>query len=177
MDTPGAVANANYAGYFDGYISKSGSAFLIDHPLDPANKWLAHSTVESPDMMNVYNGIATSDKNGEAEIPMPSYFEALNRDYRYQLTAIGAPAPNLHVKTELKGGRFVIGGANPSQRISWQVTGIRQDAYANANRLFVENDKQKHEKGLYKHPEAHGQPAEKSIRAARFQRSKQRTAP
>ena len=31
-------------------------AFVIDHPLDPANKYLSHCSVESPDVMNLYNG-------------------------------------------------------------------------------------------------------------------------
>jgi hypothetical protein len=171
-ETSGTTANGCYAGNFNGYISKSGTAFLIDHPLDPADKWLAHWGVESPDMMNVYNGIVTTDKNGEAEVQMPSYFEALNTDYRYQLTPIGGPAPNLHVKAEIRGGRFLIGGSNPSQRISWQVTGVRQDAYAKWNPPFVEQDKHQDHKGLYKHPEAHKQPAEKGIQWSRKQRDK-----
>jgi len=163
-------SSATYAGYFSGNVDVTNNftvggtkSFQIDHPLDPANKWLMHSCVESPDMMNVYSGVATTDENGEAEIQMPSYFDALNRDFRYQLTAIGGPAPNLHVKTELKSGRFTIAGASASQRISWQVTGIRQDAYARANPVVVERDKGPKEKGLYRHPEVHGQPEEKGI--------------
>ncbi|HMB91945.1 MAG TPA: hypothetical protein VKP65_13915, partial [Rhodothermales bacterium] len=51
-----------------GTLSKGGGSFKIDHPLDPANKYLAHSFVESPDMMNVYNGNAVLDAAGEAVV-------------------------------------------------------------------------------------------------------------
>ena len=94
-----------HAGYFDGTVhvtgnlSKGGGSFKIDHPLDPENKYLYHSFVESPDMMNIYNGVATLGEFGAAEITLPDWFESLNSDYRYQLTAIGMPGPNLFVRT------------------------------------------------------------------------------
>ncbi|MBV8899851.1 MAG: hypothetical protein JOY92_07040, partial [Verrucomicrobia bacterium] len=83
----------SYAGYFGGNVSVTGTLtsgvkdFKIDHPMDPANKYLYHTSVESPDMMNIYNGTVTLDQNGEATVRLPDYFEALNRDFRYQLTA------------------------------------------------------------------------------------------
>ena len=40
--------------------------FVIDHPLDPANKYLYHASVESPDVMNIYNGNVVTDANGRA---------------------------------------------------------------------------------------------------------------
>jgi hypothetical protein len=89
---------------------------------------------------------------------MPSYFDALNGDYRYQLTPLGAPAPDLHIKQELKSGRFVIGGARPGQSISWQVTGTRRDPFALWEDFPVEREKPEGEKGLYLHPEAYGLP-------------------
>ena len=156
----GSGGTGNAAGDFVGAVSKSSGSFKIDHPLDPANRWLYHSFVESPDMMNVYNGIAVTDANGEVTVQMPAYFDALNKDLRYQLTAIGSPAPNLHVREELRDGRFRIGGAAPSQKVSWQVTGVRQDAFANANRIEVEVDKRPDEVGFYRHPEVHGKPPE-----------------
>ncbi|MBX3032029.1 MAG: hypothetical protein KF809_17935, partial [Chloroflexi bacterium] len=79
-----------------GHLSKSSGSFLIDHPLDPANRYLAHSFVESPDMLNVYSGTVTLNGKGRATVRLPRYFEALNADHRYQLTAIGAAAPDLH---------------------------------------------------------------------------------
>src|ERR1035437_3569359 len=73
----------------NGSLSKGGGSFKIDHPLDPANKDLYHSFVESPDMMNIYNGSATTDSQGTAFVTLPDWFETLNRDFRYQLTVIG----------------------------------------------------------------------------------------
>jgi hypothetical protein len=142
-----------------GTLSKSAGSFKIDHPQDPENKTLSHSFVESPDMMNVYNGNAVLDAKGEAWVELPAWFETLNRDFRYQLTAIGGPGPNLHVATEISGNRFRIAGGAPGLKVSWQVTGIRQDPYANAHRIHVEEQKPADEVGTYLHPEAYGKPA------------------
>ncbi len=146
-----------------GNLSKSSGSFKIDHPLDPANKYLLHSFVESPDMMNVYNGNIVLDAKGEASVELPTWFEALNKDFRYQLTAIGAPGPNLYIAQKVKNNRFKIAGGTPSAEISWQVTGIRHDAYANTNRIPVEEDKPVTARGRYLHPEVHGQPREMRI--------------
>lgn len=124
-----------------GFISKGGGGFLIDHPLDQENQVLEHSFVESPDRKNVYDGVATADDNGEATIELPAYFEALNGDFRYQATAMGAPT-TLFVKSELNAGRFTLAGAAPGQRLCWQVTGIRKDAWALANPMKVERKKE-----------------------------------
>ena len=150
-----------------GHLTKGSGSFKIDHPVDPANKYLSHSFVESPDMMDVYNGVVRLDAKGEAWVSLPGYFEALNRDYRYQLTSIGAPAPNLYVAREVSRNHFKIAGGKSGGKVSWQVTGIRQDAYANRNRIPVEEEKPLSEQGYYLHPEAFGQPASKSLDAAR----------
>jgi hypothetical protein len=150
-----------------GTLSKGGGSFKIDHPLDPANKFLYHSFVESPDMKNVYDGVVTLDSKGEAAVTLPAWFETLNRDFRYQLTAMGQAAPELHVKSKLHGGAFSIGGGNSGQEVSWQLTGIRQDAWANAHRIPVEEEKPAGERGLYLHPTEHGQAAAKGIDAVR----------
>lgn len=141
-----------------GSLSKAGGSFRIDHPLDPENKYLNHSFVESPDMKNIYDGVISLDANGEASIELPDWFEALNRDFRYQLTAIGAPAPNLHISEEVSGNSFRIAGGDPGLKVSWMVTGIRKDAWANANRIQIEEDKSPADKGKYLHPSAFGQP-------------------
>jgi hypothetical protein len=124
-----------------GTLTKPAGSFTIDHPLDPEHKTLSHSFVESPDMMNVYNGNAALDENGRATVKLPEYFEALNRDFRYQLTAIGAPGPNLYIAQGVVQNRFRIAGGRPYASVSWQVTGVRQDAYANEHRIKVEESK------------------------------------
>ncbi|MFC5178220.1 hypothetical protein [Nocardioides taihuensis] len=130
-----------------GTLYKSAGSFRIDHPLDPEHKYLSHSFVESPDMMNVYNGVVVLDGSGEAEVTLPDYFGVLNRDYRYQLTAIGAPGPRLHVKSEIEDNRFVIAGGKPGAKVSWQVTGIRQDDYAREHPIVVEESKPADQRG------------------------------
>jgi hypothetical protein len=157
-----------YAGYFDGdvhvtgNISKAGGSFKIDDPIDPENKYLSHSFVESPDMMNVYNGNIVTDGKGEATVTMPEYFEALNRDFRYQLTVIGQFAQAI-VAQEVTDGKFSIRTDKPNVKVSWQVTGIRQDAWANAHRIPNEEQKPASEQGHYMHPELFGHADEPSI--------------
>ena len=165
----GNGATGGLAGQFNGDVevtgnlSKGGGSFKIDHPLDPANKFLYHSFVESPDMKNIYDGVAQLDARGEAIVTLPDWFSALNRDFRYLLTAIGAPAPNLFIAQKVEGNRFKIAGGQPGQEVSWLVTGIRQDAFANKHRIPVEQDKADGERGFYLHPDAFGQPDDKNI--------------
>ncbi|MBN1139554.1 MAG: hypothetical protein JXM73_23460 [Anaerolineae bacterium] len=105
-------------------------------------------------MMNVYNGNVTTDAEGFATVTLPDYFEALNRDYRYQLTVIGTFAQAI-IAQEIEANRFVIQTDQPGVKVSWQVTGVRQDPYAEANRIVVEEDKPPKERGTYLHPEAY----------------------
>lgn len=149
-----------------GNLFKGGGAFRIDHPLDPANKYLSHSFVESPDMMNIYNGNITLDSTGEAVVELPEWFGALNKEFRYQLTCLGGFAP-VYIAEEIAGNRFKIAGGKPHLKISWQVTGVRQDAWANAHRILIEEEKAGAERGSYLHPEAFDQPAAKSVERAR----------
>ncbi|MES2797024.1 MAG: hypothetical protein V4683_13725 [Bacteroidota bacterium] len=145
-----------------GNLSKGGGSFKIDHPLDPENKYLYHSFVESPDMMNVYNGNIQTDGSGLATVILPDYFEALNKDFRYQLTVIGTFAQAI-IMEEVKGNQFVIKTDKPNIKVSWQVTGIRQDAYANKNRIPVSENKKMIEKGTYLHPDAFGVSDSKNV--------------
>lgn len=129
-----------------GSVAKGGGSFRIDHPLDPENKYLYHSFVESPDMMNIYNGNATTDANGDAVITLPDYFSALNRDFRYQLTVIGQFAQAI-VHEKMNGNKFKIKTDKPKVEVSWQVTGIRKDKFAEDERIKVEENKPQDEKG------------------------------
>ena len=175
--TPGRdayISTASYAGEFYGNVavvgnlSKSGGSFKIDHPLDPAGKYLSHSFVESPDMKNIYDGVVTLDASGAATVQLPDWCEALNRDFRYQLTAVGAPGPNLYIAQEVKGNAFRIAGGTAQMKVSWQLTGIRQDAWANAHRIPVEESKPAAEVGTYLHPELFGQAEARSVQRGRY---------
>jgi hypothetical protein len=157
-----------YAGEFigdvsvSGNLSKAGGSFKIDDPIDPAGKYLYHSFVESPDMKNVYDGVVTTDANGFATVTMPDWFEALNSDFRYQLTTVGQFAQAMVAK-ELVHGAFMIQTDKPNVKVSWQVTGIRQDAWAKAHRIPVEQQKSGGEQGRYLHPELFGHAGELAI--------------
>lgn len=141
--------------HVSGTFSASSKEFVIDHPLDPANMYLRHSCVESSDMKNVYDGIALLDEEGEAWIELPDWFGALNSTFRYQLTCVGGYAA-VYIAEEINDGRFLIAGGHPGLRVSWQVTGIRQDAWAKANRRPVEAYKLPQNRGTFIHPEAFG---------------------
>ncbi|MFC2088570.1 beta strand repeat-containing protein [Calditrichota bacterium] len=152
----------NYAGYFVGNIYATSAsagikAFKIDHPIDPENKYLYHSSVESSDMMNIYNGNAILDDKGEKWIDLPEWFESLNEDFRYQLTCIGGFA-QVYIAEKITGNKFKIAGGKPGMEISWQVTGVRKDALAKKNRIQVEQNKPESERGKYLNPEAFGLP-------------------
>jgi hypothetical protein len=160
-----------------GAISAGTKDFKIDHPVDPANKYLYHASVESSEMMNIYTGMTVLDLSGSAIVSLPDWFEAVNGDFRYQLTAIGAPAPNLHIAREVSNNQFAVAGGQPGMKVSWQVTGVRHDAYAKAHPLVVSVDKPEEERGYYIHPELYGATAERSLATAHMtqvvQRAKQ----
>jgi hypothetical protein len=189
------ISTSGYAAYLDGKVfirgplTKPAGQFKIDHPLDPANKYLSHSFVESPDMKNVYDGIVILDDKGEAKVDLPDWFSALNKDFRYQLTAIGAPGPNLYIAEEISdtttttnytsssnnsnnNSRFKIAGGTSAMKVSWQVTGIRKDPFANAHRIQVEGEKPDKERGYYLHPDLYSQPEEKGISYLLFPKDK-----
>jgi hypothetical protein len=173
-------ASSGYAGDFSGavrvsgFLFKLGGGFIIDHPLDPANQYLYHSFVESPDMMNVYNGNVLLDANGQAWVELPEWFETVNGEFRYQLTPIGRAAPGLHISKKISDNRFQIAGGEAGMEISWQVTGIRHDPSAKANRIPVEEYKPANERGYYLQPSVYGQPEEKGIDWALYKRNRQR---
>jgi hypothetical protein len=168
-------ATTGWAGWFDGNVNVTGSCcgagrgtFRIDHPLDPENKYLVQSAVQSPDMKSVYDGVVTLDAKGEATVTLPSYVAALNTDFRYQLTCIGGFAP-VYVAQEITGSSFKIAGGKAGMKVSWQVTGTRKDRYAQAHPVQAEVEKPADEKGKYLHPKEHGQPESKGINYQKVQ--------
>jgi hypothetical protein len=157
------VEGSTQAAYFGGNVSLTGNLtvggtknFKIDHPLDPTNKYLCHSCVESADMMNIYTGNVTTDAQGNACVSLPEWFESLNRDFRYQLTVVGQFAQAI-IATEVKDNKFSIRTDKPSVKVSWQVTAVRQDPWAKAHPLVVEEEKPLDERGHYLHPEVYNQ--------------------
>lgn len=163
-----AQGGSSKAGFFSGDVqitgtlTKGSGTFQIDHPLDPANKYLYHSFVEAPNMMNMYDGIVKLDEKGEATVQLPGYFEALNVDYRYQLTCIGGSAP-VFIAEEVSHNQFKIAGGKPGMKVSWLVTGTRNDPYAQYHRVVPEVEKAASDKGLYLHPKEYGQPVDKQL--------------
>ncbi len=149
-----------------GSMSKGGGTFKIDHPLDPENKYLYHSFVESPDMMNVYNGNVVTNAQGEAVITLPDYFSALNKDFRYQLTVVDEHQfAQARVNQKISGNQFTIKTDKPNIEVSWQITGIRQDKFAQAHPVVPEVEKEAAHKGYYLHAAEWGQPESKSIKS------------
>ncbi|MDA3886755.1 MAG: hypothetical protein PF638_14280 [Candidatus Delongbacteria bacterium] len=159
----------NWAGYFlgdinvTGTVAKSADEVKIDHPLDPENKSLSHSTISSDQMTNLYHGNVILNNEGIAEVTLPDWFESINSDYRYQLTAIGAPGPNLYISKKVSGNSFEISGGTVDMEVSWQITAIRNDRFAQKNPLQVEKYKEVYEQGYYIHPAAYDLPEEKGI--------------
>jgi hypothetical protein len=136
--------------------------FKIDHPLDPENKYLYHASIESSEVLNLYSGNVTSNENGEAEVTLPKWFEAINKDLRYQLTVVGTFAQAI-IAQKVKDNRFVIKTNLPNVEVSWQVTGVRSDPVMRQRPFKAEEDKAAADRGYYLSPEAYGQPAEKRI--------------
>ena len=162
------------AGQFNGDVvitgttSNAASGSKIDHPLDPAHKYLSHASVQSDRMEDVYHGHAILDANGAATVTMPAWFQSLNTDFEYTLTCVGGFAP-VYVSQEIADNRFAIAGGRPGLKVSWQVTGVRHDAFALAHPLQVEEDKPAGEQGTYQNPEAFGLPESAGVGYARRQ--------
>lgn len=139
-------------------------SFRIDHPLDPANKYLLHYSSESPEVTNFYSGTVTLDASGGATVTLPEYFGLINKDPRYSLTAIGSPMPMLHVAEEIGtsegegaiGRTFVVAGGTPGGKVSWRVEAVRSDAWVRAYGAPVEVEKTGADRGAYQNPELIG---------------------
>jgi hypothetical protein len=149
--------------FLNALVVAGAKLFKLDHPLDPENRYLSHACVESSEMKNLYDGVARLDEDGAAWVELPEWFQTLNGDFRYQLTAIGGPAPNLHVAEEISENRFKIAGGDAGMKVCWQVTGTRKDRWAAAHPFEVEQDKREEERGRYLHPSLYDAPEEQSV--------------
>ena len=152
---PHAVESMQVAGGVEigGNLDVLGSKnFRIDHPLDPANRYLVHFASEGPEPFNVYAGRQVLEQDGTAWIALPVWFEAINIEFRYQLTSIGVPAPGLHVMTEIENNRFRIGGGPAVGEVSWEVRARRNDPTMQRLDPMAEIDKPAHLQGSYLDP-------------------------
>ena len=137
-------------------------AFTMDHPLDPANKILRHAAAESNEVINFYSGNVTTDASGKAIVHLPDYFEALNKDARYQLTVIGSFAQAI-ISKEVSNNQFEIATNQPNVKVSWEVKGVRNDAHMRKTPFVAEEMKSAADKGKYWDPAAHNQPESKRV--------------
>jgi len=157
--TPGDAVFAN------GDMTATGfKPFTIDHPLDPQHKMLKHFSIESNEVLNMYRGNVVLDGNGEATVELPDYFDAININFSYNLTAIGAKA-DLFIKSEITNRRFEIAGGKPGQKVSWVVYADRNDEYARQNPDAKKNELQKPDgwDGKYFQPKLFGASEEQGI--------------
>ena len=166
------VAGGPYAGCFHGNVEINGGvhtsgvgAVTFDDPADPANATITHAFVGSSEMKNMYDGVATLGPTGVVTVELPEWFETLNKDFRYQLTALGTPQAGLFVSKEIANNQFTIAGGVPGARVSWQVTGVRRDPWAASHPIVARQEKPAGEKGFYIDPELYGQPETKSADA------------
>jgi hypothetical protein len=157
---------ARFGGFFDNDLGSSGTkSFMIDHPLDPANKYLKHFSIESPEVLNVYRGNIVLNSNGEATVTLPTYFDAVNNtNYSYNLTPVGAPA-QLYIKSEISNKQFVIAGGASGMKVSWTVYSERNDPYLQQypDERTVEVNKSGAAIGKYVSPALYGQPLQSGI--------------
>ena len=162
-----STSGSGYAGYFQGRMTVTGTkSFQIDHPLDPENKTLTHYCAEGPEPQNIYNGIVTTDAQGFGRVQLPDYFDAINRDFRYQLTVIDDSDDFVLAKVvrPIEANEFVVRTSRPNVMVSWEVKGIRNDRWVRMYGCPVEEAKTDSQRGKYLAPEAYGLPLEMGIR-------------
>lgn len=156
----GVLGTGTWYGVFSqGDFGATGTkTFLADHPLDPGNKFLRHFSIESDEVLNMYRGNIELDNNGQAVVEMPEYFEIVNTNFSYQLTAIGTPQQP-YVLSEIQNNKFVVAGA-PNTKVSWLVMSERNDAYMQEHpeHRGAVVEKIGERKGKYITPEFYGQP-------------------
>ncbi|MCZ7558574.1 MAG: hypothetical protein M5R41_19475 [Bacteroidia bacterium] len=171
------VGNVRVQGNLDvtGSIVGASKSFLIDHPRNPTEQYLKHVAIEGEEMLTLYSGNVMLDAQGEATVQLPEYFEDINTDIRYQLTCIGGWA-QVYIAEKVRNNRFRIAGGTPGLEVSWQLSGVRQDAWARKNPLIPVMDKPASERGSYLHPEAWDQPESRGIGYEENERIRERLA-
>lgn len=145
----------DWAVFSNGWFGATNKAFLIDHPLDPENKYLLHACAEGPEPYNIYRGVVVTDANGYAEVELPAYFSAANKEPSYYLTPIGTFAQAI-IEREVQNNRFAIRTDKPNVKVSWVVLATRDDAYARYARKPTEFEKEPEHRGKYLNPYVYG---------------------
>ena len=67
------------------------------------------------------------------------------------------------IERKIQNNQFTIKTDKPDVEVSWEVTGVRNDPYAKAHPMVVEQNKEASARGKYVHPELYGQPEEDAI--------------
>lgn len=155
----------NVAIHAFGEIVGSSKSFMIDHPIDPANKFLKHFSIESDEALLIYRGQAELDEQGRAIVQLKDYQNAIIKNVTYNLTAIGSPTV-FYIERELDDqGQFIIAGNKLGAKVNWTIYAQRDDAYFTTypSKQIIEIEKPDEYKGMYIHPEAHGKSMEHAM--------------
>lgn len=136
-------------------------SFVIDHPLDPENRYLKHFSAEGDVPRNVYQGTVLTGSDGFAWVSLPNYYDSINRDGLVQLTVVDSSADFVMAKVsqDVKGGKFQVRTSKPRVRINWRVEAIRNDRWVQKNGSEAEPLKSREFRGTYLEPELYGKPA------------------
>jgi hypothetical protein len=136
----GSSAAPGRAGWFQGPVQIDGDVLINGHLTcnpspcgslqtndlsNPGKDPGTNSPVESADTVDLYTGDITTDAKGEALVILPSDVEALNHDFRYQLTIVGDQFAQARVSSKIKNDSFSIMTDKPNIEVSWQLVGIR----------------------------------------------------
>ena len=138
-------------------------AFTMDYPLDPTNKTLMHAAIESNEVLNSYSGNATTNSSGKITVTLPEYFEAINKDFRYQLTVVGGSFAQAIISKEVNNNQFEIASNQPNIKVSWEVKGVRNDKRMQQNPFTAVAEKAAKDKGKYIDTKAWGVSETKGI--------------
>jgi hypothetical protein len=123
------VWSVNESGKADMKGSVTSALYITraDDPDNPKEKEILYAGLSSSEARFVHEGTVHLDESGEAWVAVPDYLEKVSTDFCYQLTAVGAPSPNLHVAEEISGGRFRISGGTAEGKVCWRISGARID--------------------------------------------------
>jgi hypothetical protein len=104
-----------FAGKFEGDVTITGRLFVGNTQITTA-------------LISVAAGVAKLDQKGESVVELPKGASRLHKNFHYQLTAMGVPAPDLHVAAPVRGDQFKIAGGAPNAKVSWHISGEPKEA-------------------------------------------------